>query len=161
MLRFIVTCLALFPLWMGLSGHFSIDYSRILYFGFFSCLLVAWITHRMGIAENYLKYPIFIIRSITYIPYMIKEVIVSNIDMAKIILSPSLPIEPTIFRTKAPFQSDLGLVTYANSITLTPGTVSIDTPEGEIEVHSINKAMADGVSEGQMRERVLKLEKGL
>ena len=161
MVKYIFTSIALFQLWMGLSGRFSIEHTRILYFGVASCLLVAWICQRMNIMGNYTKYPLFILRAPRYIPFLIKEIILSNISMAKIILSPSLQIEPTVFRIKAPFKTTLGLVTYANSITLTPGTVSIDTPEGEIEVHSINQSMANGVTEGYMRAHVLKLEQGL
>jgi len=159
--RTFLTSIVLFVLWMGLSGEYSLEHRNILYYGIGSSVFVAWLSERLGITENYAKYPLFILRGFTYVPFVVKEVILSNLAVTKIILSPKLPIEPTVFHTEAPMKTSLGLVTYANSITITPGTVSIDTPNGNIQVHAITKEMATGVSEGRMLRRVLKLEAGL
>jgi multicomponent Na+:H+ antiporter subunit E len=82
----------------------------------------------------------------------------ANIDVARRVLSPSLPISPKLFTTPASQKTDLGQAIYANSITLTPGTVSVDLDPGEITVHAISREGADDVSGGEMDRRVTEVE---
>ena len=85
------------------------------------------------------------------------EIIKANLDVLKIILSPSLPATPTLVRVKASQKSDLGQVIYANSITLTPGTISVDVANGEILVHALTRSGAEELLEGKMDSRVTKM----
>ena len=82
----------------------------------------------------------------------------SNLDVSRRILSPRLPISPTVVWVPASQKSEMGRVIFANSITLTPGTVSIDVREGEIEVHALSKEGADALLEGEMNRRVAAIE---
>ena len=69
------------------------------------------------------------------------------------------PISPTMIRIKATQKTDLGLVTFANSITLTPGTISIEVEQdGQILVHAISRDGADGLTDGDMDRRVTAME---
>ena len=82
----------------------------------------------------------------------------SNIDVAKRILNPRLPIAPRIVRVNGTQKTDLCRVIFANSITLTPGTVSLDLDEEDIVVHALTEEAADDVQSGDMDSRVTALE---
>ena len=86
------------------------------------------------------------------------EIVKANIDVTKQILSPSLPIAPTVFRLKASQRDELGQVIYANSITLTPGTVTMDIHDGVFTVHALHKDAADDLALGDMDRRVTALD---
>lgn len=89
-----------------------------------------------------------------YIPWLIWAIIKANIDVAKRILNPRLPIAPRIVRVTGTQKTDLCRVIFANSITLTPGTVSLDLDEEDIVVHALTKEAADDVQSGDMDRRV-------
>lgn len=73
-----------------------------------------------------------------YIPILIIELIKANLDVAKRVLNPNLPINPGIVKVPTKVKSDLGKLTLANSITLTPGTISIDADEENVYIHWID-----------------------
>ena len=93
-----------------------------------------------------------------YLVWLAVEVLKANLDVVKRVLNPSLPISPCIARLQAPQRTALGKVIYADSITLTPGTVSIELDEETILVHAISE---DGIADlrgGGMAAAVCKLE---
>ena len=147
-----------FALWLVLSGYF--DNALLLGFGVLSVLLVVLIAYRMRLFDADNPSLPFIVRALLYVPWLGKEIIVANIDVSKRILDPKLPISPTLFRVKASQRSDLGKVVYANSITLTPGTISVyvDDISDEIEVHALSRDAAQGLQQGEMDRRVTALE---
>ncbi|MDH3228333.1 MAG: Na+/H+ antiporter subunit E, partial [Alphaproteobacteria bacterium] len=85
-------------------------------------------------------------------------IVKANIDVAKRVWSPSLPISPTLFLLPTSQPGALGQVIYANSITLTPGTVSVSLEDGKILVHAIAKEVGDDLATGEMDRRVTRLE---
>jgi multicomponent Na+:H+ antiporter subunit E len=89
-----------------------------------------------------------------------KEIVVSNLAVAKVILSPSLPIHPRIVRVAGKQKTPIGQVIYANSITLTPGTVTLDVRDDKFLVHALTSDSAAGLLSGEMDERVARLEGG-
>ena len=93
-----------------------------------------------------------------YWRWLAREVVKSNLDVARRILSPSLPISPNVFTLKASQRTDLGRVIFANSITLTPGTISIDLQGDTIEVHALTQEAAETLQTGEMDRRVTDLE---
>ena len=97
-------------------------------------------------------------KAVTYWPWLIWEIIKANIDVALIIIKPKLEISPVLFRSPASQKTEVGQVTYANSITLTPGTVSIAVDGNLIEVHALTQVAADGLETGEMDQRVTALE---
>lgn len=130
----------------------------MLAFGVASCLLAAWISSRLQVVDPSERPLLIFLRMIGYIPWLVLEVVKSNIDVAKIIWQKNMPISPTIVTVPASQKTALGLVIHANSITMTPGTLSIDVEPGEIEVHALAKETLEALQDGEMDRRVRKLE---
>jgi multicomponent Na+:H+ antiporter subunit E len=144
----------LFIVWLLLSGHYTF---LIISLGVLSCILVVVIVDRMEVIDRE-GHPIHLTwRGLSYWPWLLVEIIKANFDVIRCVLSPSLPITPTMVRLKASQTSDLGQVIYANSITLTPGTISIDIANGVILVHALTSAGADALEEGEMDRRVSRM----
>ena len=155
MARAVSLTVSLFVLWLLLSGHYE---PLLLSLGAVSCMLVAWIAYRMDVADHE-GHPIHLTwRVLFYWIWLFWEIIKSNVQVARLILAPRLAISPTVIKVKASQPDDLGHVTYANSITLTPGTVSIDVRDATIEVHAITREMAEGLLDGEMDRRVTRME---
>ena len=143
--------------WLLLSGYFE---PLLLAFGIASCVAVVWIAHRMDVIDHE-GHPIHLgPRVIVYWLWLLGEIIKANVDVAKRIVDPKLPIQPNLFWTKASQKSALGQVIYANSITLTPGTISMRVTGGSILVHALTAESAAGVEQGDMDRRVSALEAG-
>ncbi len=143
--------LALFGLWLLLSGHYE---PLTIGLGAASCIFVALIAYRMDVADRE-GHPVHLTwRTLIYWPWLLWEIVKANIDVARVILDPKLPISPGVITVTASQADDLGRVIYANSITLTPGTVSIDVRGSMIEVHALTGALAEGLQSGQMDRRV-------
>ena len=96
-------------------------------------------------------------RALVYWGWLIVEIIKANIDVVKLVLSPTSKISPTMVRVRASQQTDLGQVVYANSITLTPGTISVDVANDEILVHALSETGARDLLGGEMDRRVSKM----
>jgi len=141
---------------MLLSGSFD---PLLLFFGAVSCALVWWISHRMDIFDRE-EHPVHVhpIKLIGYYLWLCREVIKSNLDVARRILDPALPIQPRLIKVRTSQRTELGQVLYANSITLTPGTVSIDLQGNEIEVHALASGPADDLLTGEMDRRISAIE---
>ena len=148
----------LLSVWLLNSGHYT---PMITGFGVASCLFVVWLSRRMGIVDSE-GIPIHLIpRAFLYVPWIIKEVFKANVDVARRALSLGrLNISPKLFDTPATQKTDLGRVLYANSITITPGTVSIWVHGSSITVHAIAEEVAEGLAEGEMDLRVTWFEGG-
>ena len=141
--------------WLLLSGHYD---PLILGLGLASCVVVVAITRRMDLVDHE-GHPIHLTRrAIGYWPWLAWEIVKANVDVAKLVLAPSMPISPTLVRLSASQKSDLGLVIYANSITLTPGTVSVDVEPGEILVHALSADAARELEGGEMDRRASQVE---
>ena len=142
-------------IWLLLSGHYD---GLLLSLGVASCLFVTWIAHRMDVVDHE-GHPIHLTwRALFYWPWLLVEIAKANYDVARLIVDPNLPISPRMIRVKASQADDLGRVVYANSITLTPGTVTVDVSGATVQVHAITKAMAEGVETGEMDRRVTRME---
>jgi multicomponent Na+:H+ antiporter subunit E len=148
--------LILLGVWLLNSGHYT---PIMISFGVGSSLLVVFLCLRMDIVDEE-GVPVHLIpRALLYTPWLVKEIFKSNIDVARRVLSPGRPrISPRIIEAGTTQHSDLGRVIYANSITLTPGTVSIRVHGSYITVHAIADEVADGLLEGEMDQRVTRLE---
>ena len=145
----------LFLFWLLLSGH-----SEPLLFGLgvVSCTIVVFIAKRMYTIDHE-SHPIHLSLKIpTYWVWLAWEIIKSNMAVVKMVWHPAMPISPTVVRVKASQQTDFGKIVYANSITLTPGTVSMNVKQDEIEVHAITRELAEDLKSGVMDRRVTELE---
>ena len=155
MLRKLGLALTLFAFWLLLSGIYE---PLLLSLGVVSSLFVAGIAHRMDVVDHE-GFPIHIgPKGITYWPWLIWEIIKANIDVALIIIKPDLEISPIMFRAEASQKTEVGQVIYANSITLTPGTVTVGVNEGTVDVHALTIGAADEVISGRMDRRACQME---
>ncbi len=146
-------------MWLLLSGHYT---GLLLGLGILSCGFVVWLARRMRIVDSE-GFPFAIAgRAIPYLGWLLKEIFVSNIKVAKVVLSPHLPISPMMFLAPASQNSDLGRAIYANSITLTPGTISvvIEGDDRHILVHALCSEMTWGAESCEMDARVKAVEGG-
>lgn len=145
--------LALF--WMLLSGHTSI---LLLSLGLASVFLVTWLVSRMDRADNYPMRMLISFKFLSYLIWLAGQIIITNIDVAKRIWNPSLPIKPGSRKIKVSIKNPFLKAIYANSITLTPGTVTTEVGEDYFIVHALNEEGLDELEEGDMERRLSCLE---
>ncbi|MEQ8290542.1 MAG: Na+/H+ antiporter subunit E [Gammaproteobacteria bacterium] len=148
--------ITLVALWLLLSGHYT---PLVTGLGLLSVLLVAWISIRMDLLE-YDQPDVFrqTVRSVPYGFWLLKEIVLANIDVIKRILDPTLPISPRLVDIPSTQVDELARVAYANSITLTPGTISIDVEGKYIEVHTLSENGVEGLMTGEMDKRITEVE---
>ncbi len=145
---------ALFAAWLLLSGHYT---PLLIGLGIVSCALVLYVTRRMDVVDHE-GHPVHLSwRFALYLPWLAVEIAKANLDVARRILSRGPAIDPTLLRVPATQRTDLGRVIFANSITLTPGTVSVEVDRESILVHALSRAAAEGLAEGQMDRRVSRM----
>ena len=145
----------LFLSWLLLSGIYT---GLLLGLGVLSCLVVVAVCRRMKIVDPE-GHPNHLIPGLLrYVPWLLWAIVKANIDVVRRILHPRLPIAPRVIRVAASQKTHLGQVMYANSITLTPGTVAIETDEGTIDVHALTRESAEEVRSGDMDGRVTEVE---
>lgn len=156
MIRALALGVGLALLWLGLSGHYT---PLILSFGFLSIVFIVFIVHRMGILDNE-GMPLQLGGGfLFYWVWLGIEIVKSNLHIVRVILTPKMPINPQIIRFKSTQKTDLGQVIYANSITLTPGTTTIEIEDGNILIHALTDQTANLEAGAQMDNRVTRLER--
>jgi len=138
-------------LWSGLYNPLLIS------LGVLSSLLVLFLSNRMGFFERRVFSLHLIARLVPFWGWLGVQLIRSNLDVARVVLDPRLPISPTVIRLKAQPQGPVGQAILGNSITLTPGTVTLDDHEGDLLVHCLTREGADALLEGEMNRRVAAL----
>lgn len=144
--------------WLLLSGLW--DNPLILGLGAASVALATWIAMRMERDYAFKDRGLSIlIRQFTFWPWLFKELIWSNLDVLKCIWMPKrYPISPIIKQLKMQPESRIARTMYANSITLTPGTVAIEVRNNEVLVYSLLESAMDSLEEGEMGRRIHVLE---
>jgi multicomponent Na+:H+ antiporter subunit E len=104
-------------------------------------------------------FPIEIFLSfLAYLPWLLRELVKSGVEISMCVLNPRVNITPRIVKIKPSQKTPLGLMIYANSITLTPGTVSISVSNEEIEVHTLTDNAEKDLINGTMNHRVAAIE---
>jgi len=150
-MRTIIAASLIFLFWFMLSGHTE---ALLIVLGILSTLLSVFLSKRMNIIDHE-SYPFHLsMRLLHYYLFLGKEIVVANIDVIKRILKPGCPISPQVIRIPARKQADLSKVIYANSITLTPGTVTLELSGDEIKVHALSKEGAAELQTGRMAKAV-------
>ena len=142
-----------FVVWLLLSGHYD---PLLLTLGVLSCITCLYVTWKAKFIDEEGLPLHLLIRLPIYTLWLFKEIIKANIDTAKIIIINNP--DPQNFRVKSSQKTEAGKVTYANSITLTPGTVTTQLDGDVLEVHALSSDMADDVKSGAMDKKVSWLE---
>lgn len=142
-------------LWLMLSGIFE---WWLLALGIGSIVVVVFFANRMDVIDRE-GHPVHVSwRALLYWPWLAWEIIKANIDVARVILNPKMPITPKVLHIKCSQITELGHVFYANSITLTPGTVTLELENGALDVHALTPASIEGLLSGEMDRRVHAVE---
>lgn len=155
MARSLSALIALFVFWLLLSGYFT---AFLIAAGAGSAIGVLLFSRRMEVLDPE-GHPIqFGWAMVTYWPWLAKEIVKSGWDVTRIVLHPRLPISPTLVRFAPSQRTPVGLVTHANSITLTPGTMTVEADADGFTVHGLTRAGAEGCVGSEMDRRVAALE---
>ena len=156
--RFIILVVVLAIIWLLLSGYF--DKPLLLIFGATSVIFSAWLAHRAGVLDAEGVPGGVFPGIIGYMAWLTVEVGKANIMVARQALAVEPKLSPKLFTVPNPPRSVVGKVIFANSITLTPGTVSVDLGEDEILVHGLTEELSDEAGIAEMGARVVKIERG-
>ena len=152
-MKSLILFLILLSLWLLISGHYSI---LIITLGIISCAFCVYVAKRGNLIDDE-GLPIFFIpRLSNYLIWLFKEILKSNLNTAKVIINGK--VEPETFTVKASQVTDVAKVTYANSITLTPGTVTTKMQKDVFEVHALNSDFGNDVRTNEMDKKVTWLE---
>ncbi len=148
--------LGLFGLWLLLSGF--LDNTLLLSLGVFSCVICVYIAARMEVVDHesvplQLKFGV-----IGYLFWLSAEIGKANWAVTKVILSPRMRLQQRMINVPADQQTDVGRVTFANSITLTPGTITVETERNSFVVHALTNDAADFDALNHMGDRVSAVE---
>ncbi len=149
----------MFAFWLLLSGHLEV---WLVVSGAVCAIAVSAVAYAMGVADRE-GHPVgLLVRATVYWPWLGWEIVKSAIGVTRLILDPRLPITPVLVRFKTRQRTAVGLAVYANSITLTPGTISalVSSHDREILVHAISRDAAKDLARGGMDARVAWFERG-
>lgn len=143
--------------WLVLSGHYT---PWLIGAGVLSAIVLAAFARRMESIDDEGHPYEWLAGALTYWPWLAWEIVKSTIDVVRIILNPALPIAPRLIFVRPSQKTAVGAVTYANSITLTPGTITveIDRHDRRFTVHALTEAGAAGLETGDMDRHVASFE---
>ncbi|HIG29340.1 MAG TPA: cation transporter [Verrucomicrobiales bacterium] len=141
--------------WTGLSWQTS---PNLVALGILCCLGVTLFSHRMGLIDKE-GHPIESFKEIPgYIVWLYWEMLKANVDVVRRVWDPQLPIEPHLFRLEYRTKTGFATAVYANSITVTPGTVTVSVDERTLLIHALSNESAQGLKDGVMHRKCLRLE---
>lgn len=143
---------SLFGFYVALSGQLHNTY--LMAAGAVCCFFTMLLAVRMGLCDDegipVSQWP----RTLAYIPWLLWQIALANVDVARRVWSPELPISPRMIEVPHDLKTGYGIATYANSITLTPGTVTVEAPtDSAFVVHALTKGAGDDVLAGDMLQR--------
>jgi len=148
---------SLFVFWLLLSGIYT---PFLVLSGLGASVAVALLAQRMEVADRE-GHPIHLgLAALAYWPWLLKEIFRSGWQVTRVILDPRLPISPAFVRFRPSQKSTVALATHANSITLTPGTITVEARHDEFLVHALTREAAAGVVGSEMDRRVSRMEAG-
>ncbi len=143
-------------IWFLLSGKFDVFHLTL---GIISCAMVAYFSGDLLFTSPRINdLPGSWIRFVRYVPWLLYQIFLANLHVLYLTFHPKMHdlIDPKIIEFQSKLQSDLSLVTFANSITLTPGTITVSVSgNGEFQVHAIDKKSCEGLP-GEMESRIAK-----
>ncbi len=155
-LRAVSLGVVLYLFWILLSGIYTPYFLTV---GAIGAALISAASYRAGLVDEE-SHPIEKLPAlITYNLWLLSEIIKSGLEVSKIVLSPKLPISPTMIRFKPNQATDLGKVLHANSITLTPGTITVEIEREEFLIHALTEDGAKGCIDSEMNRRLAEFER--
>ena len=147
----LLIAILLFIFWLTLSGYYSV---LTIGLGIASVALVIYLSTRMRVIGTGEHRPTLYLKLPVYAVWLIWQIILSNLQVAYSIMHPRLPIKPQYLKVKLVGKHPLLHLIHANSITLTPGTISADIEDGFIHVHALSDANVRDLLDGKMTEKI-------
>jgi multicomponent Na+:H+ antiporter subunit E len=145
----------LFAFWIALSGHYT---PALVAAGIGSAAFCVYVANRARLIDPEGHPSHLLVAAATYFPWLAWEIAKSAWGVTRIILDPRLPISPTMTVVRATQKTPAGIATYANSITLTPGTITVGVSGNDLIVHALVRDGADDLEAGGMDRRVSAFE---
>lgn len=143
--------------WLLWSGMFK---PLLLALGAFSCLLVLYLSWRMHLFEHDVFSLRYTGRLFRFWAWLGGEIVRSSLEVTRIVLSPKLLITPTVAEIESRCEHPVDRTILGNSITLTPGTLTLRIDDGHFVVHALTEAGAQDIVAGEMDRRVHALRHG-
>ena len=148
----------MFGFWMLLSGNTQ---PKFLTYGVLTAIVATWVTYPLLLVPNaddtkrYFVFGINPVKLVAYIVWLFWQLVLANIDVIRATVRPEIEIDPCVVRFRYQTDNPMAKVVLANSITLTPGTVTMNvTEDGVYEVHALTVGAADGLRSGDMQKKV-------
>lgn len=143
--------------WLILSPRISIE--AVVVGGIVSTLVVLYSQELVFEEKEMTLYSLKKLKSfIIFIGYLLIEIVKANIDVALIVLNPSLPIQPCFISVPMMLKNDVNKVIYSNAVTLTPGTLTVDIKEDEFIIHALTTSAAEGMVDSIIEQHCCRLE---
>lgn len=146
-----------FLIWLILNGRvtleivlFGLIISAVLYF--FMCRFMGHTLRKEGRFFRKLGY------GLAYAAYLVRDIFTANFQVLRFLLSPKYEVEPVLVRFRVPLKNPNSRTALANSITITPGTITVTLEEDEYLVHCLDKSLADGLQQSKLIELLYKME---
>ena len=143
----IISALSLFAFWLLLSATY--DVAHVLAGAFFTGI-VMWLNPSDATSTRKLHW----LALLVYLPWLAVRILKSGLHVSRLILNPALPISPRLIRHQTKLKNDGELVVLGNSITLTPGTITVEVAPGELVVHAIDEASSAELTNGVLDAKV-------
>ena len=137
--------------WLLWSGLFK---PLLLALGLFSCVLVVYLAHRMRLFDTHAFDMRYLVRLLPYWAWLGKEILKSSLEVTRVVLSPKPPISPTVAEFDSLCSEAMDQAVLGNSITLTPGTLTLQITDGHFVVHTLTQDGARDILSGEMDRRV-------
>lgn len=151
MVRLLILAVALAATWLIWSGLYK---PLLLSLGILSVGLTLWLSVRMHLHRKAVFALDLAPRLVFFWAGLLADIVKSNLVVARIVLDPRLPIKPTLVKLEPRLRGQVGRATLANSITLTPSTVTLDAHRGVFLVHCLTEESAREICEGGLGERL-------
>ncbi len=154
-LRSFLLFMALFGFWLLLSGQFE---SRFLVLsGVLASALTVWISQRLDLIGAQFQPVRSLPRFLLYLPWLLFQIVRASLVVIGKAWSPRVTIAPRLLKVSTELKHPLAVTLLANSITLTPGTVTVDVEDGSLLVHALDPKAASGVLGKSMEQRILRM----
>jgi len=146
--QFIANTLALFSVWLVLSGRYDLFH---VITGFMVACGIAWLN--TGFPHSaFHQFPW--VRAVLYVPWLFLRIVQSSLHLTKLILSRTLPIKPKLISYRSHLHHQGAIVMLGNSVTLTPGTITVEVNGNHLMVHAIDDAAGEDLTSGHMEKKI-------
>ncbi|MGF1650392.1 MAG: Na+/H+ antiporter subunit E [Hyphomicrobiaceae bacterium] len=156
-MRTLLLAILLIAFWLGLSGQFDV---LLLAFGALSIGFALFLSNRMKTADTEGLPLHYFPGVLVYWGWLLIEMLKSCWKVSLLVIDPRQPVSPTLTVIKTRQKTEVGRATFGNSITLTPGTITVKTEGDKLLVHALTRDNADDVESGDMDRRVARVEGG-